>query len=420
MALFTYFARDRERNAVSGEMEGRGAGEVADVLLERGLTPISIVERRAIGRQWLSLPRMESRPELVDLIFFCRQMYSITKAGLPLHRGLRSLIEAIRHPTLRRVLVDVRRRVEEGRTMSETMATHRGVFPPLMINMVRVGEQTGRLDTVFGELQRNLEFEEATRRQVKAALRYPTMVIIAIAIALVVLNLFVIPAFAKVFANFNAELPLITRALIASSDWMRAWWPLLAGGLLALTVAIRVFLKTARGAELWGRWSLRIPLVGEILLKAALSRFTRTLGMSLRAGIPLDQALQTVASVSDNRYFALQIAAMHERIAPRPVADPGRARHVPVHAVGDADDHDGRGDRPARRDAGGGGRVLRTRGGLRREDPGRLRRAAAAGVRERPGAHAGARHLPADVGHGRRRITAVTAPRIAGICELVQ
>lgn len=199
--------------------------------------------------------------------------------------------------------------------MSETMAAHRGVFPPLMINMVRVGEQTGRLDTVFGELQRNLEFEEGTRRQVKAALRYPTMVIISIAIALVVLNLFVIPAFAKVFANFNAELPLITRALIASSDWMRAWWPLLAGGLLALSVATRAFLKTARGAELWGRWSLRIPLVGEILLKAALSRFSRTLGMSLRAGIPLDQALQAVAGVSDNRYFALQIAAMHERIA---------------------------------------------------------------------------------------------------------
>ena len=316
MALFNYVARDSERNAVTGDVEGRGLDEVAALLFDRGLTPITIVERRTRSRSALSLSeRLFSKPQLVDLVFFCRQMYSITKAGVPLDRGVQTLAESMRNPVLRRVLLLVRRKIEQGRALSETLAEHRGVFPPLMINMIRVGEQTGRLDTVFQELQRNLELEQLTQRQVKTALRYPGMVIGAIAIALVIVNLFVIPTFARVFANFNAELPLITRMLISSSDWMRAWWPHAFAVLAALAVAVRTWLKTPGGAELWGRWSLRIPLIGPILLKAMMARFSRTLAMCLRAGVALDSALQTVAGVSANRHFVLRIMTMRERIS---------------------------------------------------------------------------------------------------------
>jgi len=316
MGLFNYVARDQQRNSVSGEIEGRGLSEVAELLFDRGLTPIRIVERRARKRSGLSLhERLLGRPQLVDHVFFCRQMYSITKAGMPLNRGVRTLMESIRNPVLRHALGDVRRKIEEGRALSETMASHRDVFPPLMINMIRVGEQTGRLDRVFDELQRNLELEQVMQRQVKAALRYPGMVIAAIGIALVIVNLFVVPAFARVFANFGAELPLATRMLIASSEWTRAWWPHALASLVALVFGTRSYLKTPRGAELWGRWSLRIPLFGEILLKATMARFSRTLSMCLRAGVALDQALQTVAGVSSNRYFALQVAAMRDRIS---------------------------------------------------------------------------------------------------------
>ena len=316
MANFSYLARDANRNAVSGELEGRGSAEVADLLSERGLTPIRIVARRSRARAasgWQD--RFLSRPQLVDHVFFCRQMYSITKAGIPLHRGLRTLVESMKNPQLRRALDEVRRKVEEGRTLSETMATHRAVFPPLMINMIRVGEQTGRLDTVFHELQRNLEMEQVTERQVKTALRYPSLVIAAISIALVIVNLFVIPSFARVFASFNAELPLITRGLIAMSGWMQAWWPHLLAAIVAAVVGVRWWLATPRGAELWGRWSLKFPLFGPIVLKATMSRFSRTLSMCLRSGVALDQALGTVAGVSANRHFAKQVASMRERIS---------------------------------------------------------------------------------------------------------
>ena len=316
MALFSYVARDPERNAVTGEVESRGLDEVADLLFDRGLTPIKIVERRSRIRNTLSLSeRLFGQPQLVDLVFFCRQMYSITKAGVPLHRGVQTLAESIRNPVLRRVLLVVRRKIEEGRTLSETLAEHRGVFPPLMINMIRVGEQTGRLDTVFNELQRNLELEQFTQRQVKTALRYPGMVISAIGIALVIVNLFVIPAFSRVFANFHAQLPLITRMLIASSELMRAWWPHALVALLAIAAGVRAWLKTPGGAELWGRWSLSIPLFGPILLKSMMARFSRTLAMCLRAGVALDSALQTVAGVSSNRHFATRMMTMRERIS---------------------------------------------------------------------------------------------------------
>ncbi len=316
MGNFSYFARDANQNAVTGELEGRASGDVADLLHERGLTPIRISARRARARMdggWQD--RYLNRPGLVDHVFFCRQMYSITKAGIPLHRGLRTLVDSMRNPVLRRALDEARRKVEEGRTLSETMASRRNVFPPLMINMIRVGEQTGRLDTVFHELQRNLEMEQVTERQVKAALRYPSFVVAAISIALVIVNLFVIPAFARVFASFHAELPLVTRVLLGMSRWMQAWWPYLIVGVVAAVIGVRAWLATPGGADFWGRWSLRIPLFGAIILKATMSRFARTLAMCLRAGVALDQALGTVAGVSNNRYFARQVAAMRERIA---------------------------------------------------------------------------------------------------------
>lgn len=316
MTLFAYTARDRYRKSVRGELEGRGQGEVAEYLLNQGLTPITIAERRAAVQRFAALrQQMAGRPQLVDLIFFCRQMYSICKGGLALHRGVRTLAQSMRHPKLRTALVDMRRYLEEGRALSEAMGAQKGIFPALMVNLVRVGEHTGRLDQAFAELQRNLELEHETRRRIKAAMRYPILVIVALGIALAIVTLFVIPVFAGVFANFGADLPWVTRALLATSSFAQNWWPVILAGIATASIATRSFLKTDHGAEWWGRWSLRIPLFGPVLLKATLARFSRTLAMCMRAGVVLDQAVNAVAAASDNRYFASRLAAMRERIA---------------------------------------------------------------------------------------------------------
>jgi MSHA biogenesis protein MshG len=316
MSLFIYTARDRQRNAVRGEIEGRGRDEVADHLLDQGLTPITIFERKAGGESLALLRRrLSPGPQLVDLIFFCRQMFSICKGGLALHRGIRVLAQSVRNPALRAALSDVRRQIEEGRTLSEGMSAHRRIFPALMVNLVRVGENTGRLDQAFAELQRNLELEHETRRRMKAAMRYPILVIVALIIALSVVSLFVIPVFAGVFANFGAELPWMTRALMATSEWAISWWPYVIVVAVAAVVSARSWLRTDRGAETWGRWSLGLPLFGQILLKATLARFSRTLAMCMRSGIVLDQGVQAVAAASNNRHFSMRLSAMRERIA---------------------------------------------------------------------------------------------------------
>lgn len=316
MTVFAYTARDRQRNSIRGEVEGRGRDEVADYLLDQGLTPITISERKVAGERFAAIRRqLSGKPQLVDLIFFCRQMFSICKGGLALNRGMRTLAQSVRNPVLRGALADMRRQIEEGRALSDAMSAHRNIFPALVINLVRVGEHTGRLEQAFSELQRNLELEHETRRRMKSAMRYPMLVVVALAVALSVVTLFVIPVFAGVFANFGAELPWMTRALMATSDFALAWWPVVLILGAAAVVGVRAWLQSDNGAELWGRWSLRIPLFGAVLLKATLARFSRTLAMCMRSGIVLDQAVQAVAAASNNRHFALRLAAMRERIA---------------------------------------------------------------------------------------------------------
>jgi MSHA biogenesis protein MshG len=316
MPTFLYQARDQHRNQVSGDLEARAVGEVADMLLDRGLTPIKIEERRTPIKAWGSLQQlMAGRPQAVDLIFFCRQMYSITKAGVPIHRGVRTLTESMRHPLLRAALVDIRRKLEEGRALSDAMTGHKGIFPSLMVNVIRVGEHTGRLDQAFSELQRNLELEQATRRQMKTAFRYPIMVLAAIIVAVGVVNLLVVPTFARVFASLEVDLPIFTRILIASSEWTVNWWPYCVAGGIAIWLGVRNYLKQPKGAELWGRWSLRVPLLGPIVMRATLARFARTLAMCLRAGVAMDQAIRVVAAASSNRHIALRLGEMRDRIA---------------------------------------------------------------------------------------------------------
>ena len=316
MKSYVYTARDRQQKLTRGEVEGRNPQEVAAYLFKQSLTPISISERRAVVERFAALRRrLAGAPQLVDLIFFCHQMYSICKGGVALHRGIRSLAHSVRNPQLHKVLVDMRRQLDEGRPLSDAMRSQQGIFSRLMINLVRVGETTGRLDQAFAELKRNLELEHETRRRLKAAVRYPVLVITAIVLAIAVVMVFVVPAFAGVFASFGAELPWMTRVLITSSEWTLTWWPFLLGAVLLAILAVRSFLKTDYGAELWGRWSFKIPLLGEILLKVTLARFSRTMAMCLRAGIAIDQAVGAVAAASANRHFAVRLTGMRERIA---------------------------------------------------------------------------------------------------------
>jgi MSHA biogenesis protein MshG len=316
MPTFTYKARNASSQLVEGVLEGAGSGAVAAVLLGQGLTPVEI--RETAARQAKTGGEKKSwfgqRVGHIDLLLFSRQMHTLLKSGVPILRALAGLQEASVNPEMKRVIGEIRESLESGREFSQALARHPRVFSPFYLSMVRVGETTGMLEEIFFRLFEHLEFERYMREQIKAAMRYPMFVMLAMAVAMVVVNIWVIPAFAKVFANYGAELPLMTRILLGFSAFTLDYWPYLLAGAAGAFMAFRAWLKTAAGRHAWDRFSLKIPVAGKILHKAALSRFSRSFALGTRSGVPIMQALSNSAQTVENSYIARRVEAMRENV----------------------------------------------------------------------------------------------------------
>ena len=306
MPIFSYRARNASGGLVEGTLDGAASGSVADILRGQGLIPVDIREapgRTAKPAEHASAGFMR-RIGHIDLLLFSRQMHTLLKAGVPIIRALAGLQDAAVNPEMKRVIGEVRDSLESGRELSQALARHPRVFSPFYLSMVRVGEATGLLEEIFYRLFEHLEFERYMREQVKSALRYPLFVMLAMAAAMVIVNIWVIPKFAQVFANFGTELPMMTRWLLDFSAFMLNYWPHLLAGTIIAVVAFRSWLGTAAGRYAWDRFSLRIPVAGKILHKAALSRFARSFALGMRSGVPVMQALSNSAHTVDNAYVA--------------------------------------------------------------------------------------------------------------------
>ena len=320
MPVFAYRGRSPRGELVEGRLESSDSGAVADQLVNTGVTPIDI--RPASGGEPAASPpaaevlrRFFAPPiTLVELMLFSRQMYTLLKAGVPIMRALAGLEESSINPTFTAVIADLRTSLDSGRELSAAMRQHPKVFSPFYISLVRVGESTGKLQDVFLRLHEHLEFEKEIRDRIKSALRYPMFVVAAMAVAIVIINIVVIPAFAKLFQSFNAPLPFMTRLLIGFSDFMVQFWPLLLVGALGAAIAFKVWKSTTTGRYAWDRFKLRIPVAGPIINKATLARFARSLALSMRSGVPVVQGLTTVAGVVDNDYLARRIEGMREQV----------------------------------------------------------------------------------------------------------
>lgn len=321
MAQFRFSGRDAQGRKISGSRQAASAEALAGELLAERITPLSIdaqAEKAAAGdtdvlRQLNKLLGRE-RVELEELIIFCRQMYSLNKAGVPIIRAIGGLAESTRNPYFREVLQTLRADLEGGTAMAASLGNHPKVFNPLFVSMINVGENTGQLDQAFRQLAGYLEMERETRKRIKQATRYPMFVMIAMSVALAVINLLVIPAFSKVFAQFHAELPLPTRILIGFSEFMQQWWWLLGMGIAGGIVAFVRWIATEPGALVWDRWKLKLPIVGPIFERIALARFTRTFAMMYRAGLPLLQTLSINSHTVGNRHIGTAITAMREGV----------------------------------------------------------------------------------------------------------
>ena len=316
MAYFSYRGRNIAGELVQGVLEGADSGAVATQLFGSGITPVEIGTAAKPGgdsAQSLLARFTRRRVEQAELLLFSRQMYALLKAGVPIMRALAGLQESATNPTFKEVLRDIRDGLDSGRPLSVSMQ-RTGVFSPFYIAMVYVGETTGMLEEIFLRLYNHLEFQEFMRNQVKSALRYPIFVVVAMVIAIVVINLFVIPAFAKVYAGFHAQLPLLTRMLIGFSEFMVATWWLLGLILLGAIFGFRSYVGTEFGRYKWDRMKMRIPVAGKIVLKATLARFARSFALAMRSGVPIVQGLTLVAQTVENAFVARQIEKMREGV----------------------------------------------------------------------------------------------------------
>lgn len=312
MPFFAYKGRDGRGESVQGVLEGADSGAVAGQLFGLGIIPLEIKPSMA--------PRSESsdfhlgfgkqKVTHTEVLLFSRQMYTLLKAGVPIMGALKGLEESTENPRFSQVMRDLRESLDAGRELSASLARHPEVFGPFFVAMVSVGEQTGQLEEVFLRLFNHLEFEKFMRDQVKAATRYPTFVIATMAIAMVIINIWVIPAFAKVYQGFKAELPMMTKVLIAFSNFMVAYWPVMLVALIAAFFGFRAWTNTAAGRMRWDRMKLRIPIAGPIIQKATLARFSRSFSLAFRSGVPVTSSLTMVAKTVDNDFIASRIDAM--------------------------------------------------------------------------------------------------------------
>lgn len=320
MAVFAYKGRNGRGDLVEGTLDGDDSGVIADQLINTGITPIEINPFRGVSGgssgkpDWIKKLFTEKPVTQLDLLLFSRQMHTLLRSGVPILRALAGLQESTQNPTFVALIQDLRESLDSGRELSTAMRRHPKVFSPFYVSMVQVGEMTGMLDETFIRLYDHLEFERDMRDRIKTAMRYPSFVVLAMVIAIVVINLFVIPVFAKVYAGFHAELPVITRMLIGFSGLMVEYWMLMLAMLAGAVAGFRFYINTPDGRYKWDRYKFKLPIAGKIIFKSTLARFARSLALSFKSGMPILQGMNVVGMVVDNEFMRSRIEQMRDGI----------------------------------------------------------------------------------------------------------
>lgn len=335
MATFEYEGRDSNRQTVKGTVKADNEDEAATQLLKQGITPLELKQaaqskedksssKSKSGRSrqqpqtwWDKLNNIkitEGSVKTEDLSAFCRQMSALTRAGASVTLSLRQLGENTKSKALQEALLDAADSIQTGQTLSSAFKQHKNLFPETFLNILESGEASGQLEMAFDQLSGYLEMEEKTRKKVKSASRYPMMVIGAVLLALVIMNVFVIPSFTDMFATFDAELPIFTRILLTSSNFTMDYWPWLVGFGVGLVVSIKLALKHPTARYFWDRAKLKTPIFGKVIQKLMLARFTRTFSLVLRTGVPLVNGIGLVAGTVGNEYFKQRLYQMRSEV----------------------------------------------------------------------------------------------------------
>ncbi len=310
---FTYRVRDNSGRVISGSLEADNGTLVAKKLREMGYVPITIAKQRALGiKTELHLPGLGSRVKLKEIAIFSRQFATMIDSGLTLLRSLSILSSQTENRYFAGVIDQVRLDVERGTSFSQALAAHPKQFNRLYVAMVRAGETGGSLDRTLTELAETIEKQVELRGKIRSALAYPVAVICLVMLILAAMLVFIIPIFKKMYSQLGGKLPAMTRALIAISNVSVKGLPVVIGLLIVGTIAFKKWVATEGGQARWDAMKLRIPIVGTLVRKTALTRFAATLATLLSSGVPVLEALDITKETVNNSVVADGVKAISE------------------------------------------------------------------------------------------------------------
>ncbi len=301
MPTFKYKARNQLGKTVEGKVEAENEAAVAGILRQRRLEVISASSATGLGSFLSSLAGMGGKVGTKDIVVFSRQFSTMINAGLPILQGLTIVAEQADNKDFRTLMAKVRDDISNGVPLSEAIAKHPKAFNTLYVNMVKAGEQGGILDVIFERLSEYMEKAEGVSRKVKSAMMYPLVVSFIAILVVIILMVKVIPTFADIFSSAGVKLPLPTRIVVGTSNFLasaKAFF--LLGGVVLTGVGVSVYRKTKAGAYNLDLMLLKIPVLGVLVVKAGVARFARTLGTLVKSGVPILDALETVGKTSGN------------------------------------------------------------------------------------------------------------------------
>jgi len=313
MPSFRYEAVDERGNIIRGKMRAESERQVLERLAEGKQRAIYIGEETEETRERrlnLGTERVGDR----DLLIFTRQFATLVKAGVPLIRSLDSLRAQTVNPRLRDIIKEIRDNVMGGMGLADAMARHPKVFSSLYISMVRVAEATGNIGEVLDRVANFIDSEMNIKGKIKGALVYPLFVLAIAIVVLIILFFFVMPTFKGVFSEMGANLPFITKIAMGFTDWLLHWWFVIPLFIIAIFLFYYVYSKMPGGRYQIDLLKLRLPIVGNLVQKMALSRFARTFSTLLSAGVPILRALEIVGDVVGNSVFTAAINAIRENV----------------------------------------------------------------------------------------------------------
>lgn len=327
MPGFSYVAVDKRGKEKRGSLEAETRERALEQLKAEGLIPVSVREQGALNKEIDFSIGKKVKPR--DLSVFCRQFVSITQAGVPMKEALQMLSEQTENKWLKRAISEVLLNVEKGNTLADSMRSQPDIFPPMLVNMVEAGEQSGSLEMAFSRMAVHFEKEAKLKATIKKATIYPIILVIAAIGVIAVMLLFVIPIFIDMFADLDIEMPAITMFVMNSSKWMTSHWYVVLAIIVGVVVAYKLIYKTTQGRLTIDRIKMKMPLFGKLTVKTACSQFARTMSTLLMSGISTIDALETTSKIVNNiHYTNAMLKAREEVMKGVPLSEPLEASGI--------------------------------------------------------------------------------------------